>query len=137
MVSGSSEECPVLAAWALMQPVMRRAAEGKLCIIGGAITRQTVADNVEVIEPLLQHLGSSAKDRENTHDKSGTFHPCPRPGTRPSLATLEDLCSRFLYLARPRGKPLPTRDSPLQNMSSCNLSAGLWHNYLQLGLQIP
>ncbi|CAL1132195.1 unnamed protein product [Cladocopium goreaui] len=64
--------------------VVSRAAGGKIAEVGKKMDRQSVAENADVLEPLIQHFG-----------------------TRPGIGVVMDVVARFLYLSRPRGKALP------------------------------
>ncbi|CAK9107354.1 unnamed protein product [Durusdinium trenchii] len=88
-VSEQEGGCPVVKAWLQMPELVSRGATGKIPHINrdGDLTRQTVIDNVDILEPLIREFG-----------------------TRPSISQMQDVTSRFLYLCRPRGKPLPKSD---------------------------
>ena len=106
--------CPVLSAWAALPYLMKRASEGKISTVGEqGITRATVADNAEILKPIILHFGALALQRKSCrlHRMLNMiwFLLAINSGTRPSLHTMEDLAARFLYDACPRGKPLPTR----------------------------
>ncbi|CAL1135198.1 unnamed protein product [Cladocopium goreaui] len=100
--SGLDEkQCPVVNAWMKLDLVVSRAAGGKIAEVGKKMDRQSVADNADVLEPLIQHFGTLAE----LFCKQGD--PCTRPG----IGVVMDVVARFLYLSRPRGKALPKRDT--------------------------
>ena len=73
VVAGAVEEeerCPVIHKWLQREDVLpRAAAKGKVALVRTkSITRETVADNHELLEPAVIHLGSSPT--LNMHDVS-------------------------------------------------------------------
>lgn len=60
--SGLDEkQCPVVNAWMKLDLVVSRAAGGKIAEVGKKMDRQSVADNADVLEPLIQHFGTLAE----------------------------------------------------------------------------
>lgn len=66
VVEGGANDCPVIQAWLQLEGVVERASKGHiaLCRTDG-INRQTVADNHELLKPLLQHFGTYAAHNRN------------------------------------------------------------------------
>lgn len=55
---GAPMECPVMKAWLDLPAVVDRATKGKICLVREAeITRTTVADNYELLMPLISEFG--------------------------------------------------------------------------------
>lgn len=50
--------CPVVSAWAAVEILMQRAANGKLAEARGKLTRQTCIDNRDLLVPLIQEFGA-------------------------------------------------------------------------------
>ena len=57
--ASSGAEDPVVKAWMSMDGLMQRAATGRILEVDAHLSRQSVVDNADVLEPLLQHHGSS------------------------------------------------------------------------------
>ena len=54
-------DCPVLLSWLKLDGLVARAATGKIADVSVLpLTRETVADNAEVLEPVLREFGSFA-----------------------------------------------------------------------------
>ena len=54
-------KCPVIRAWMDMPTVSTRAAGGKIAEVGkDGLTRESVAANADILEPLIKELGSLA-----------------------------------------------------------------------------
>ena len=125
VIHGGETECPVMAEWLKMEDVVGRAStKGNIALIRGSnIDRTTVADNFELLKPLVATLGSLpiSKVQFNQHHMHVAQKSQTGQGMRPSLAALEDLVARFLFHCRPRGKPLPK--GHLATISICRL---LW-----------
>ena len=49
--------CPIIKGWNALPFVVSRASGGKLATVGKKLTRQCVADNVELLEPVIATLG--------------------------------------------------------------------------------
>ena len=49
---------PVIEGWMALPYVTQRAAAGRLATVGKELNRQSVADNAELLEPLIEHYGS-------------------------------------------------------------------------------
>lgn len=60
-VSEQEGGCPVVKAWLQMPELVSRGATGKIPHINrdGDLTRQTVIDNVDILEPLIREFGTS------------------------------------------------------------------------------
>ena len=96
-------DCPVVRCWKGMDWLVKRAAEGKICTIISSvgITRQAVADNSEILLPVLLEYGYLALTTFNMTCISDTFIPCatsPRYARQPPHAggrgwTLPVFCS--------------------------------------------
>lgn len=51
-------DCPVIAAWMKLDGLASRAAGGKIADISSLpLTRESVADNAEILEPLVREFG--------------------------------------------------------------------------------
>lgn len=51
-------DCPVIKEWMGLEALVERAAKGQIAIAQGKkLTRDTVADNHEVLGPLISHYG--------------------------------------------------------------------------------
>ena len=60
--SGLDEnQCPVVSAWMKLDLLVSRAAGGKIAEVGKTLDRQSVSDNADVLEPLIQHFGTQAE----------------------------------------------------------------------------
>lgn len=56
---GTQIECPVLSEWVKMDELVQRAAKGHVALVRGkAIDRSTLADNHELLQPLLVQYGN-------------------------------------------------------------------------------
>ena len=54
-------QCPVVTAWMQLELVVSRAAGGKIAEVGQKMDRQSVSDNADILEPLIQHFGTLAE----------------------------------------------------------------------------
>ena len=53
--------CPVVRTWLTLDAVVTRGASGKICDVQSLpLKRETVADNSEVLYPVIEHFGPSA-----------------------------------------------------------------------------
>lgn len=53
-------ECPILREWVKLDAVVQRATKGTVALLTSKdLSRDTVADNHEIIGPLVTHLGTS------------------------------------------------------------------------------
>ena len=60
-VSPDVVDCPVLKSWLAIPSLCTRGAEGKMAyVMKDNIDRQTVADNADMLEPLISELGFPA-----------------------------------------------------------------------------
>jgi len=67
-VSLDKVNCPVVKAWLSLPFLCSRAADGRLAhVMKDTIDRQTVADNAEMLEPLISEFGILVKN---------LFHAC-------------------------------------------------------------
>ena len=49
----------MLTAWAALPYLTKRGTEGKICTVGeGGINRQAIADNAEIIKPVILQFGA-------------------------------------------------------------------------------
>ena len=53
-------EDPVIKAWMSMEGLMQRCAAGRILEVEAHLSRQSVVDNADVLEPVLQHYGPSS-----------------------------------------------------------------------------
>ena len=61
-VSLDQVKCPVIKAWLNLPFLCSRAADGRLAhVLKDTIDRQTVADNAEMLEPLIAEFGILVK----------------------------------------------------------------------------
>ena len=69
VVEGGLEECPIITEWLKLEDVVSRATKGKLALCRtDSINRSTVADNHELLIPLLKNLGTLVQTK--------TLHSC-------------------------------------------------------------
>ena len=125
----------VVTVWKQDPELCKRGTTGKLANVGNAksLMRKDVDVNATLLEPILIHFGTlAALEPINMMNKSTNplsnqlncwashdlWFYCQ--GLRPSLGLLTELCQDFLVCCRPRGKPLPTSDWPLD--------WGIWHD---------
>lgn len=59
VVAGEGDPtCPVMAEWVKMEELVKRATSGRIALCKKeAIDRSTVADNYELLTPLVTHYG--------------------------------------------------------------------------------
>lgn len=56
------ESCPVLKAWSKSASIMSQVCRAKKLLVlqHGKLNRATLVDNIELLSPLLNHIGSMA-----------------------------------------------------------------------------
>lgn len=63
-------DCPIIAQWMTLDALVSRAARGKIAEVHQpGLTRETVADNAELLEPILEHMGRLAQKPTNDQAK--------------------------------------------------------------------
>ena len=56
------EPCPIMEAWKALPGVMERASTtARICCCTGGISRQSVIDNCDILEPIINALGALAR----------------------------------------------------------------------------
>ena len=56
---GGDGECPIISEWSKLEAVVQRATKGQLCLCTAKkITRESVAENHEIVAPVVKHLGA-------------------------------------------------------------------------------
>ena len=59
VVAGEGDECPVMNEWLKLEAVVSRGSKGKIAHCKSeTIDRDTVADNYELLTPLVTHYGT-------------------------------------------------------------------------------
>lgn len=59
VVEGGDERCPVISEWLKIETLVARASKGNIALVrGNSIDRSTVADNYELLSPLVQTYGN-------------------------------------------------------------------------------
>ena len=63
----SPDNCPIIQEWLKLDAVVERAAKGQIVLATSKLSRDTVADNYELLGPLVSELGILAvKHVENS-----------------------------------------------------------------------
>ena len=119
--TGVVKHCPIIQAWLDLPEVAARAAHGRIADLGtDGLTRESVGANADVLEPLIKEFGNLDLAEDNhMYECSDTWFSAPCapskrrsifsiPGTRPSINQMVDVCGRYLFLCRPRGKKPPS-----------------------------
>ena len=52
------EGCPIIKGWNALPFLVSRASGGKLATVGKEMNRQSVAENAELLEPVIATLGT-------------------------------------------------------------------------------
>ena len=117
--NGVVKHCPIIQVWLELPHVVARAANGRIADLGqGGLTRESVGANADLLEPVIKEFGNLAEDNHMYECSDASFMAPWTPskcrfifgisGTRPSISQMIDVCGRYLFLCRPRGKKLPS-----------------------------
>ena len=56
--AASALDCPVIKEWMGLEALVERATKGQIAVVNGKqLSRDTVADNYELLGPLISHYG--------------------------------------------------------------------------------
>ena len=110
--------CDVLKAWQKSEVVMRRLNHAMLVHLPSdakKIKREHLGENVDLLAPILEHLGSSVDPFLLPPPKSAMHAPYPKPfvsnvcpGLRPSVHLLAEYFRRLYMASRPMHLRMPT-----------------------------
>ena len=106
--------CPVITSWQSSQIVMGRMLGGKLVFLpadAGKFKREHLGENVELLAPLIDQLGSLDEVVILAPSCYPVMH-CSTAGLRPSVGLIAEYFQRFFMGCRPVTMRMPTRYQP-------------------------